>query len=188
MEKRLIRRKKLVPDPRYTIKATEENTTVYKRPPPDHPSYALIGQITMWWSFIEMTLDSGIGTLADTDPAITACKTAQMMGHAPRCLTIRALAHWRGLSEIEKETNGLQNALFEASEFRNRAIHDLLYIETRTNATFKAHRMSKKSLYYGLKEFDMSELKHALNLIKKRVTDCNALLKKISEEVYEYYS
>jgi hypothetical protein len=53
MEKRLIRRKALVPDPHYTIKATEENTPVYKLPPPDHPSYTLIGQITMRWSFIE---------------------------------------------------------------------------------------------------------------------------------------
>jgi hypothetical protein len=56
MEKRLIRRKTLIPDPRYTVKATEETTTIYKRPPPDHPSYALIGQITMWWSFIETRL------------------------------------------------------------------------------------------------------------------------------------
>jgi hypothetical protein len=29
MEKRLIRRERLVPDPKYTISATEENTTIY---------------------------------------------------------------------------------------------------------------------------------------------------------------
>ena len=192
MEKRLIRRK-LVPPPEPTstpgrISLDIENAMVFRRPPPDHPSYALIGQITMRWSFIEEFLDICIGTMADTNPAITACITAQMMGHGPRCLTIKALAHWRGLSEIEKATDVLQNTLYEASERRNRAIHDLLLIETKTNATFKDHRMSKKELHYGLKEFDMSEFKRTLTLIIKRGTDCVNLLKMIREEVYEYYS
>jgi hypothetical protein len=106
----------------------------------------------MRWSSVEELLDGCIGMLADThSPAITACITAQMMGHIPRCLTIKALAHWRGLPEIEKAMDGLQNSLFEASELRNRAIHDLLLIETKTNDTFKQHRMSKKDLQYGLK-------------------------------------
>ena len=171
MEKRLIRRKRLVPDPKYTISATEENTTVYKRPPSDHPVYPLIGQITMRWSNIEMFLDDCIGTLADTEPAITACITAQLMGQSPRCLTIKALARWRGLPEIEKATDKLQKLLFEASERRNRAIHDLLLVETKTNATFKKHRMSKKEFLYGLKEFDVEELERTIDLIKKRGVD-----------------
>jgi hypothetical protein len=189
MEKRLIRRKRLVPQPGNTSQPGRiildiENAMVFRRPPPDHPSYALIGQITMRWSFIEEFLDICIGTLADTNPAITACITAQMMGHGPRCLTIKALAHWRGLSEIEKATDGLQNALYEASERRNRAIHDLLLIETKTNATFKDHRMSKKELHYGLKECYMSELKNTLALIIKRGTDCVNILNMIRKVVY----
>jgi hypothetical protein len=153
MEKRLIRRKRLDPDPKYTISATEENEMVLRRPPPDHPIYPLSGQITMRWSNIEEFLDICIGTLADTDRAITACTTAQLMGHRPRCLAIKALARWRGLPEIEKATGKLEDALFEASERRNRAIHDLLLIETKTKATFKDHRISKKELLYGHKEF-----------------------------------
>jgi hypothetical protein len=188
MERRLIRRKKLVPDPKRTIVATEENTTSYSPPLPNHQVYALIGQITMRWSFVEELLDNCIGTLADTEPAITACITAQMMGHAPRCLTIKALAHWRGLHEIEKAIDGLQNKLFEASELRNRAIHDRLLIKTKTKATFKEHRMSKKELHYGLKEFDDTELNRAIDLIEKRRIDCVNLHTMILEEVYEYYS
>ena len=188
VEKRLSRRKKLVLDPRYTIQATEENTTVYSPPSPDHPVYALLGQITMRWSSLEELLDNCIGTLADTHPAITACITAQMMGHAPRCLTIKALAHWRGLLEIEEATHSLQNALFDASELRNRAIHDRLLIESKTKSTFKSHRMSKKELHYGLKQFDDSELKNALNLIEQRRMDCVRLHTRICNEVYEYYS
>lgn len=188
MEKRLIRRKRLDPDPKYTISATEENAMDLMRPAPDHPIYLLIGQITMRWSNIEDFLDRCIGTLADTDRAITACITAQMTGHRPRCFTIKALARWRGLLEIEKATGKLENALFEASERRNRAIHDLLLIETKTKATFKDHRMSKKELLYGLKEFDVEELKHTIDLIKKRGVDCINLLKLIREDVYEYYS
>ena len=121
-------------------------------------------------------------------PAITACITAQLMGQSPRCLTIKALARWRGLPEIEKATDKLQKLLFEASERRNRAIHDLLLIETKTKATFKEHRMSKKELHYGLKEFDDSELNRAIDLIEKRRIDCANLHTMIREDVYVYYS
>ena len=48
--------------------------------------------------------------------------------------------------------------------------------------------MSKKELLYGLKEFDVEELKQTLTLIKKRGVDCINLLKMIREEIYEYYS
>jgi hypothetical protein len=188
MEKRLIRRKILVPDPHYTINVTAENTPTYRAPSSDHPVYAMIGQITTRWSFVEDMLDHCIGTLADTEPAITACITAQMMGHVPRCLTIKALAHWRGLSEIEKATDRLQNALFEASELRNRAIHDMLMIETKTKTVFKNHRMSKKELHYGLKQFDDSEFKRTIDIIEKRNADCVTLHTTIREDVYEYYS
>jgi hypothetical protein len=157
MKKRLIRRKKPVPAPKIastpglvptagSIRLDLENAMVFGRPPPDYPVYTLIGQITMRWSSLEERLDNCIGALADTEAAITACITAQMMGHIPRCLTIKALARWRGLSEIEKATDGLQNALFEASELRNRAIHDLILVETKTKAIVKNHRMSKKEL------------------------------------------
>jgi hypothetical protein len=143
----------------------------------------------MRWSSLEEILDRCIGILADiNEPAITACVTAQMMGHVPRCLTIKALARWRGLAKIEKVMDGLLNALFEASELRNRAIHDQLLIETKTQAIVKQHRMSKKELSYGLKQFDDVELKRAIGLIDKRRNDCFNLYEQICEDVYEYYT
>jgi hypothetical protein len=199
MKKRLIRRKKPVPAQKIaptpgliptpgSIFLDIENAMVYGRPPPDHPVYALIGQITMRWSSVEERLDNCITALADTDHAITACITAQMMGHVPRCLTIKALAHWWGLLEIEKAMDGLQNALFEASELRNRAIHDLILIEEKTKAIIKNHRMSKKELHYGLKKFDDAELQRTIDLIEKRRIDCITLYERICEEAYEYYT
>jgi hypothetical protein len=194
MEKRLIRGKKIVPTSADPASASRriiidvKNAMSFRQLPHEHPAYLMIGQITMEWSFLEEILDNCIGTLADTAPAITACITAQMMGHAPRCLTIKALAHWRGLLDVEKATDGLQNALFEASELRNRAIHDRLLIEPTSMATFKEHSMSKKELHYGLKPFDSSELKRAIALIKKRQADCLNLYKNILDDVYEYYT
>src|SRR5437868_3372931 len=102
MEKRLIRRKKLVVSPNRVVTATEDTTTTYVPPPSNHPLYAMVGEISMRWSFLEQLLDASISALADIGPEITACITAQMMGHAPRCLTIKALAHWRGLPDIVK--------------------------------------------------------------------------------------
>jgi hypothetical protein len=164
-EKRLIRRQRIVVDPKNLIYATPENTTVYKPPDPDHPVYSLVGQVAMRWSRVEQSLDFCIGMLADIGDPITACITAQMMGHVPRCLTIKALAHWRGLPEIERAAEQLQQSLFEASDLRNRAIHDQLLIENKTKETFKNHRMSKKELQFGLKPFDDAELKRAIDLI-----------------------
>ena len=141
----------------------------------------------MRWAFIEEILDSCIAALADTGPEITACITAQMMGHAPRCLTIKAIARWRGLPDVEKLADRLQGLLFETAELRNRAIHDQLLIETRTKSFFRNHRMSKKELHYGLKAFDRTEFDRALKLIEARRVDCVTLLNLIRDQVYEYY-
>jgi hypothetical protein len=126
--------------------------------------------------------------LADIGSEITACITAQMMGHGPRCLTIKAIAHWRGLPEVETAAERLYGTLFEASELRNRAIHDRLLIETKKKGTFRNHRMSKKELHYGLKPFDTAEFERALALIESRKKDCTNLLLMIREQVYEYYT
>ena len=186
MEKRLIRRKKLQPD--RTIWLEPEGVTTYSPPPSEHPLYALVGEISMRWSFLEELLDIGISVIADLDQVMTACFTAQMMGHAPRCLTIKAIAHWRGLPDIEKAVVTLQNKMFEVSELRNRAIHDRLLIEQKEQVTFRDHRMSKKELHYGLKEFDRAELERTLSLIDDRRIDCSNLLKLIRSQVYEYYT
>lgn len=188
MEKRLIRRQKLEIDPRYFVTATPESSTSYAPPESGHPIYAQIGEISMRWAFIEQLLDNCITTLADTDPQITACITAQMMGHVPRCLTIKALAHWRGLPDIVKAAESLQNSLHEVSELRNRAIHDRILIETKKKVPFKEHRMSKKDLQYGLKEFDPAVFKRAMELIDKRRQDCVNLGRLIESQVYVYYT
>jgi hypothetical protein len=124
--------------------ATEENTIRYGPPPSGHPLYALIGEVSMAWSHIEQMLDACISTLADVEAAMTACFTAQMMGHNPRCLTIIALAHWRGLPDVEKAAEKLRKNLFDAALDRNRAIHDILLLESRTQKPYKSHQMAKE--------------------------------------------
>ena len=186
MEKRLIRRKKI--NSKLVSVAVPEKVIVFSPPDAGHNLYSLIGQVAMSWSRIEQALDSCIGTLADIDAAITACITAQMMGHAPRCLTIKALAHWRGLPEIEEAAEKLQHVLFVSADLRNRAIHDQLLIERETKGAFKNHRMSKKDLQFGLKEFDDAELRQALQMMDSRLRDCSKLHSLIREQVYVYES
>jgi hypothetical protein len=186
---RLIRRQKFEPaPPSRTATVQPGSGRTYRAPPRKHPLYALVGEISMRWSFLEELLDICIATMADQDPEITACFTAQMMGHAPRCLTIRALARWRGLPEIEEAAESLKNKLFEISDIRNRAIHDRLLIDTKSRKPFKEHRMSKKELLYGLQPFDKKELERALTLIESRRKDCVKLLSLINDQVYEYHT
>lgn len=182
----LIKRKKLVIDPRHVLIATDKNTIVYQMPARGHIIYALVGQIAMEWTSLEDMLDACIGVLADhQQAAITACITAQMIGHNPRCLAIKALAQWRGLTEIAQETERLRNKLFDVSELRNRAVHDRILIETKEKATFRDHRMSKKELQFGLREFDQKSLEDTIEKIRRHRQLCVNLLNSIRAEVYE---
>jgi hypothetical protein len=185
---RLIRRKIPEVKPGRLIVAGPGDATEYASPPSSHPIYAMIGEIAMRWSFIEELLDHCIGMLADTGPEITACITAQMIGHTPRCLSIRALAHWRVLPDIEKEAARLQQTLFDASDLRNRAVHDRLLIETKEKTLFKMRRMSKKELDYRLKEFDEKEFSRAIQIIESRRIDCAKLSAMIHNQVCEFHT
>ena len=185
MTKRLIRRKRLKIDPERLLVAPKgDGTDVWTPAPPDHPVYALVGQISARWTWLEQVLDFCIGRLADIQDPIVACVTAQMMGHAPRCLTIKALAHWRGLAEIEDEAERLNNELYRASEKRNRAIHDRFVVQESDGRLAKNHRMSKKQLHYGIKEFDQTELNQALAQIELKINHCHQLLKMIEDQAY----
>ena len=148
--------------------------------------YAMVGEISARWTFLEQLLDSCIATLADLSPDLTACISAQMMGHTPRCLTIKAIARWRGLPDIEKAAEKLSRKLFDVVELRNLAIHDRILIETKEQKPYRSHQMSKKELHYGLKPFDEEEFKRALVLIEDRRKECANLLTLIREQVYDY--
>jgi hypothetical protein len=189
MKKRLIRRKRLIPEVRFTVapKKGEGRIKAYTPPPRGHLLYALVGEISMLWSSVEEMLDSCIGVLADLDPELTACITAQMMGHIPRCLTIIALAHYRGLPDIEERADKLRHRLFEASEHRNRAIHDRVLLEIESEEPFKSHRMAKGKLEFGLKPFDKADLEKQIELVKGRRKECVDLLILIRQQAYEYY-
>ncbi len=182
----LIKRKRLVAKAPYVVRMTVENTVHFLTPERGHILYALVGQIAMEWTSLEEMLNSCIGVLANhTHAPITACITAQMIGHNPRCLTIKALAQWRGLTEIARETERLRNKLFEVSEQRNRAIHDRILIESEEKTAFKDHRMSKGELHYGLREFDQKKLEQTIEAIRHHHRLCMALLNSIRDQVYE---
>jgi len=167
-ERRLIRRKRLVANPRYVVAASPQTMTRYVRPPPEDRVYSLVGQIAMEWTLLEQILDGCIAQLADAHATVTACFTAQMIGHVPRCLTIKALARYRGLIEIEQSAEQLKNVLSEAAELRNRAVHDRVLVESKSKSHFKDHRISKRELKFGLKEIDLGTLEVAIDLIKRR--------------------
>jgi hypothetical protein len=186
MEKRLIRRKRLVASPGHVVLASLDNTITFKPPERGDPLYALVGEIASKWSFVETLLDNCIGALADIDGGITACITAQMQSFYPKCLTIVALANYRGLPETAKAAEKLKGKLSEAAEARNRAVHDRVLIETVENKTYKEHRMAKGELVYGLKPFEKKQLDRALVLIDERRKDCVKLSDLIRSEVYEY--
>jgi len=188
MAKNLIHRKKLVIDPELHLVAPPSDGTDHWTPPPaDHPVYSAVGRISAKWARIEDILDLCIGALADIQGPVTSCITAQMMGHTPRCLTIKALAHWRELPEIEKDVERLRNELHEVSELRNRAIHDIFVVQKSDGALAINHKMSKKELLYGIKTINVSDLETIIKQIDARIIKCAALHRKINDQAIVYF-
>ncbi|MGF7163497.1 hypothetical protein FHS85_005166 [Rhodoligotrophos appendicifer] len=154
--------------------------------PSEHPMFNLVGAISSTWAHLEHVLDLVIWFLADTKPALGACVTAQLMGVAPRCQAIKALGKVRGLSEVTiKKVDHFLNSTHDASNKRNRIIHDPWYVDPTSDETAQFKSMSRNDWRYGIKSVTAEECRSALKIIESRFKDVLTLRRTIVDEVTE---
>ena len=107
----------------------------FKVIPIGDPHYAAIGLVASNWARLERFADEAIWELLQTNPALSACVTAQMMGLRPRFLAIQALL--RSFAAPDKDIDTVDRLLrrsYELANERNRIVHDPWFYNIRTDA------------------------------------------------------
>jgi hypothetical protein len=161
--------------------------------PADHPIYALVGRVASKWAQLEHDLDTIIWKLAGIADKLGVCITAQMMGVWPRFNAIQSLLIQRSnempiLTELIKEVNTLSNDSRDASERRNRIIHDPWYIiidlseqaAQLDEQTDQPRSMPRSDRIYGLLDRDRDDILATLKDINKLSEGALVLKRKIT--------
>jgi hypothetical protein len=157
------------------------NLTVFRRPPIDHPVYALIGRVASDWAYLEHRLDEIIWGLTGSPWPLMGCITAQIMGHYPRFNAIIALLTYHHMNQkLIDFTRKQSGAVAELAEERNRVVHDAWYMETDRGEPHRYKSMSKKELEFGLHPHSISEIEELLKKISSRVEAVNRLAEQIT--------
>jgi hypothetical protein len=91
------------------------------------PEFAdCIARIASGWSRLEYDLNTCIWALADTRPALGACITSQLGSLHSHLNALLSLAKLRQVpSSIIDDLNKFSQAVRDAQDKRNRAIHDI---------------------------------------------------------------
>ncbi len=153
----------------------------------DSPIYGLVGQVASDWAGLEHVLDIIIWNLAEVQPHLGACLTAQMMGHAPRCDAIIALATYRKFPpDLIDEVDNFKNSLFSVSNPRNRIIHDPWIAiatadsEGRSVESGQYKSMARKELKCGANKADIDAIQKLIEKIQQKRDDASELRNKIN--------
>jgi hypothetical protein len=106
-------------------------------PPVDHEitkeHYEAVGRVSNAWATFEFYTDELIWWVANVDPPIGACITAQYIGPRPRFRALAALVKLRGgNSDLIKSINRFSVTAQGVAGERNRWSHDPMFVEEET--------------------------------------------------------
>ncbi len=155
----------------------------FQKPPEDHPVYASVGKISSEWANLEHRLDEIIWSMIPkTSSSQLACLTGQMMGHVPRYNAILALiANYKMSSDIRKTADDLRGYTSKLSDDRNRAIHDVWYVDAESSEPHQYRTMPKNDLRYGI--FPPTNLTELLEKIQRLIVRVDKLAQDIRGEM-----
>lgn len=145
-----------------------------RQPPPEHPIYSLIGQVSSSWAHIDHLLDILIWQLADVDAQAGACITAQIAGTYGRFMAVIALLTFhqqrtnKNLKKLIDKATELSQKANISGETRHRTVHDPWYEYPSTgDQTAQFRAMPRKDLRYGIEPVELEKIKGGLEEIKK---------------------
>ncbi len=135
-----------------TIPITVNSSVEVHEPlPAGHPIFSLVGQVSSEFARLEHTLDTAIWALAELEPPLGACLTAQIIGVRPRCLTIIALLSHRGFkSDKVKKIRKFMEKTSSLSDDRNRLVHDPWFLDKIVSTPKQLRTMPKKAIILWL--------------------------------------
>jgi hypothetical protein len=132
---------------------------IFKRPPEEHPVYAVVGRVAAEWAELEHQLDWIIWNLSQTTPQMAACMTSQMIGHFPRFNAIIALltqhAARQELIKLVMTESGKVSGLAES---RARRVHDAWYVDMASGEPFQFRSVPRKELNFSFQPQILNDL------------------------------
>jgi hypothetical protein len=143
----------------FPIEKVAEKEPIVKKAPPDHPIYALVGQVASGFAHLEHILDLIIWDLTGGDVQSVACVTAQINGPRSRYVAIEALLNRRNLVGLAAEVEKLKQQTYNASDKRNRIVHDPWYVtDDQAKLTKQFKSTPTKDGKFGICDVDLKEL------------------------------
>jgi hypothetical protein len=144
--------------------------------PSGHQIFSLVGETSSEFARLEHILDTVIWKLAGTEPALTACVTAQLIGIRPRCLTITALCVFYELpNAIIKKIATFSGRTSPVSDARNRLIHDPWFLQEKNSGSLQFRAMPKEQRIYGYVAVSQDDIKSLLAKVKQAISDAERL-------------
>lgn len=120
---------------------------------------AIVGVMSAWARF-EQAIDEIIWRLAEVEPNVGVCLTAQFAGIQARFNALFSLGRSRGINaEKIMELNKFQSLSFRLSETRNRIAHDAWYIDYTSKQHYRWQRTAKGRLDFSYKSVPEAELR-----------------------------
>ena len=152
--------------------------------PDDH--YAAVGRVSDAWADMEFEIDRLIWHLLQTNQALAACLTSQMISIHPRLQALRALVSLWELSEpILTELARLDGEMSALAEKRNRSIHDKRLIRWKTKQVVRFQVSARRKLEFGPQPENISDLDAFKATIQKLTEKFVVLSQKIKAELLE---
>ena len=164
----------------------------FGRMPEDHPAFAAIGRVAAEWAHFEHVLDMIIWDLVchpEYHPRL-ACLTAQLIGSAGRFRAIISLLNERATSNLDippnlkhqeaainlaKRFKALMGRSFDASEERNRIVHDAWFTSKKTGEAAQFRAMPFREPHYGVEIIDSNSFKGTVEKIRDLSKQATAL-------------
>jgi hypothetical protein len=160
----------------------------FERPPTDHPIYSLVGRVASEWAHLEHSLDRIAWTLLGVISPRGAAVTSSLMGAAPRYKAILAQLEHRKHKDpqfeqyISKVTKLMQKT-FDASESRNRIIHDPWYLDQKQGVAAQFKSYPAKDLRFGIREVDLKMIDETIAKIARLTEQSVELFVAINADV-----
>jgi len=142
------------------------------------PYLIQVGRIATMWGDLEFAVNQSIWELANVEPSVGACLTAQLVTIGSRMRALLALLHFRDAEdELLKEFSRLDNKIEGLGRQRNRWVHDPVALG-RGGELRRIHVTADKRLDYAVKDADLVEM-HELHVkIREASLEFRALYKK----------
>ena len=145
--------------------------------------FAAVGRLTDAWARLELNIDQAIWRLADTQHALGACITAQLIGVNRRLMALRSLVVARGGKKTAAKLGTFAGSLSGLQTKRDRAVHDVRLMNTQSGKIDRLQITAQNKPEFGWKAETKETLQETQEKILEKIGEFTALFVEIGAEL-----